>query len=58
LAVNRNGVEFAITFGGIFFLLSLFTAVGDDIHRNWGAQERIVAWNSFLMWKTFLYLGA
>src|SRR5258708_23185138 len=56
LAVNRVGVEFV--FGGFFFLLPLLTAVGDDIHRNWGAQECTVAWNPRLVWKTFLYLGA
>jgi hypothetical protein len=53
----RIGVEFAIAFGGFFFLLALLTAVGDDVRRNWGAQERIIAWNPLLMWKTFLYLG-
>jgi hypothetical protein len=58
LVVNRVSVEFALTFGGFFFVLSLFTAVGDDIRRNWNAQERKVAWNPRLMWKTFLYLGA
>jgi len=58
LVVNRVSVEFALTFGGFFFVLSLFTAVGDDIRRNWNAQERTVAWNPRLMWKTFLYLGA
>lgn len=58
VAVNRAGVEFALVFGGFFFVLTLLTAVGDDIHRNRGAQERIVAWNPLLMWKTFLYLGA
>jgi hypothetical protein len=58
LAVNRVGVEFALAFGGFFFLLALLTAVGHDIHRNWGAQERIVTWNPLLMWKVFLYLGA
>ena len=58
LAINYIGVEFAIAFGGFFFLLSLLTAVGDDIHRNWGAQERIVAWNPSRIWKTFLYVGA
>ena len=58
LAVNRVGVEFALSFGGFFFLLPLLTAVGDDIHRNWGAQECTVAWNPRLVWKTFLYLGA
>ena len=58
LAVNRTRVEFALTFGGFFFVLSLLTAVGNDVYRNWGAQERIVAWNPLLMWKVFLYLGA
>jgi hypothetical protein len=58
LAVNRVGVESALSFGGFFFLLPLLTAVVDDIHRNWGAQERTVAWNPRLVWKTFLYLGA
>jgi hypothetical protein len=57
VAINR-GVEFALVFGGFFFALTLLTAVGDDIRRNWGTQERIVAWNPFLMWKTVLYLGA
>jgi len=58
VAVNRAGVKFALVFGGFFFVLTLLTAVGDDIHRNWGTQERTVAWNPHLMWKTFLYLGA
>ena len=58
LAINRINVEFALTFGGFFFVLPLLTVVGDDIHRNWDAQERSVAWNPLLMWKTFLYLAA
>jgi hypothetical protein len=58
LAINRTGMEFAMAFGGFFFLLPLLTALGDDIHRNWGVQERIVAWNPLRMWKTFAYLGA
>jgi hypothetical protein len=58
LAVHWANLKFALVFGGFFFLLSLLTAVGDDIHRNWGAQERTIAWNPLLMWKTFLYLGA
>jgi hypothetical protein len=58
LTINRINVEFALSFGGLFFVLSLFTAVGDDIRRNWGVQERTVAWNPYLVWKTFLYLGA
>jgi hypothetical protein len=39
LAVNRVGVEFALSFGGFFFLLPLFTATGDDIHRNWARKS-------------------
>lgn len=58
LAVNRAGVEVALTFGGFFYFLSLLTAVGNDIYRNRGAQERTVSWNPLLMWKIFLYLGA
>jgi hypothetical protein len=58
MAVNRISLEFALTFGGFFFVLPFLTAVGDDIHRNWDAQERTVAWNPLLMWKTLLYLGA
>jgi hypothetical protein len=58
LAVNRITVEFALTFGGFFFVLTLLTAMGDDMRRNWDAQERTVAWNPLLMWKIFLYLGA
>src|SRR5882724_12930788 len=58
LMVNRIIVEFALTFGGFFFVLSLLTTVGDDIHRNWDVRERTVVWNPLLMWKIFLYLGA
>lgn len=58
VVVNRAGVELSLVFGGLFFGLTLLTAVGDDIRRNWGAQEPLVAWNPLLMWKTFLYLGA
>ena len=43
---------------GFFFVLTLLTAVGGDIHRNSGAHERTVAWNPLLVWKTYLCLGA
>lgn len=56
--ISRTSVEFALIFGGFFFFLALITAVGDDIWRNWGAQERTVAWNPQVMWRTFIYLGA
>jgi hypothetical protein len=53
LAINRTGMEFAMAFGCFFFLLFLLRALGDDIHRNRGVQEPIVAWNPLRMWKTF-----
>jgi hypothetical protein len=58
LTVNRTGVMFAFVLGCFFFLLALLTAVGDDVHRNWGAHARTVAWNSLLMWKVLLYFGS
>ena len=58
LTVSRLNLEFALIFGGFFFVLTLLTAVGDDIHRNWGAHERTVTWNPLLVWKSFLCLGA
>jgi hypothetical protein len=33
LKINRTAVEFAIAFGGFFFLLFLLTAVGDDLPK-------------------------
>jgi len=56
--INPTSIALALTFGGFFFFLALLTAIGNDIRRNWGAQERTVAWNSQLMWRTFICLGA
>jgi len=39
-------------------VLFVLKELGDDIHRNWGVQERIVACNPCRMWKTLTYLGA
>ncbi len=39
-------------------VLFVLKELGDDIHRNWGVQERIVAWNPFRMWKTFTFFVA
>jgi hypothetical protein len=58
LAINYVGLEFAITFGGFFFLLAFLTAAGADIYRNRGLKEGTVEWNPSLVWKTFLCLGA
>jgi len=41
VGVNRAGVEFALVFGGFFFVLTLLTAVGDDIHRNWARKSAL-----------------
>lgn len=57
-AISRTSIELAFTFGGFFFFLALLTSVGDDVWRNWGEQERTVAWNPQVMWRTFIYLGA
>ena len=56
--INPEGIAFALILGGFFFLLSLITAVGEDIRRNRTARERTVAWNPQLMWRNFIYLGA
>jgi hypothetical protein len=37
--------------------LPLSTAAGDDIRRNWRAQERTVEWNP-QMWRNSIYLGS
>ena len=58
LVVNWFGLRVGAVFGGILFLLTLVTAIADDIHRNWGREKRIPAWNPALMWKVFIYLGA
>jgi hypothetical protein len=57
-AVDLANFEFALTFGGFFFILALLTAVGDDIYRNRTAEQPTIAWNPLLMWKVFLYIGA
>jgi hypothetical protein len=56
--INWRGVALAGSFGGLIFLLTLFTAIGDDIYRNWGVEERKITWNRMLVWRVFLYLGA
>ena len=55
---SSTGIALAMVFGGFFFVLALVTAVGEDIRRNWTAQERTIAWNPQLMWRNFIYLGA
>jgi len=58
LVVNRAGLGLGLAFGGGFFLLAFVTAVGADIYRNRGVQNRTIEWNPSLVWKTFVYLGA
>jgi|SRR5579862_4124442 len=58
LAISRPGLGMAVAFGGFFFLLAFLTAVGGDIHRNYGVLEGTMEWNASLVWKNFLYLGA
>lgn len=56
--INLVGFKLALIFGGIFFCLALLTAIGSDLHRNWGSDSPTASWNPALFWKTFLYLGA
>ena len=53
-----TSIALALIFTGFFFLLAMATAVGEDIRRNWTAQERGIAWSPKLMWRNFIYLGA
>jgi hypothetical protein len=56
--IDRVGVRLGLTFGGFFFVLALLTAIGADIWRNWGVQERTVAWSPELFLRNLIYFGA
>jgi hypothetical protein len=57
VSIWRFGLEYAVIFGGFFFLMTFIAAVGADIRRNWSSTEPTVAWSSAITWQTFLYLG-
>jgi hypothetical protein len=52
------GLAFALILGGFFFVLSLVTAIVEDMRRNWRAHIRTTMWNTQLVWRNFIYLGA
>jgi hypothetical protein len=55
--ISRKALVLAGFFGGFMFLLTLFTAIGNDIYANWGTAEREIVWDPLLVWRVFLYLG-
>jgi uncharacterized membrane protein len=45
LMVSSLALEMGAIFGGFLFLLSFTTAIADDLYRNRGRSERILAMN-------------